>query len=132
VKAGCIHLAGRHARRHSRGDPVRLLGRVFVAAAVTTAVLSLDATVVLPTPLILTTVRTVRVRAAPHVDAATHLSSSASLLLPVSNLTNLLAYQASGLTFISFAGLMAGPWGGLPRRGVCDLPVVLPRRSARG
>jgi arsenical pump membrane protein len=105
---------------------------VFVAAAVTTAVLSLDATVVLPTPLILTTVRTVRVRAAPHVYAATHLSSSASLLLPLSNLTNLLAYQASGLTFISFAGLMACPWGGLPRRGVCDLPVVLPRRSARG
>lgn len=62
------------------------------------------------TPVILTTVRAVRVRAAPHVYAATHLSNSASLLLPVSNLTNLLAFQASGLTFLSFAGLMAGPW----------------------
>lgn len=50
----------------SRSDPVRLLGWVFVAAAVTTAVLSLGATVVLLTPVILTTVRAVRVRAAPH------------------------------------------------------------------
>ena len=96
--------------RRSRADPVRLLGWVFVAAAVTTAVLSLDATVVLLTPVILTTVRAVRVRASPHVYAATHLSNSASVLLPVSNLTNLLAFQASGLTFLSFAGLMAGPW----------------------
>jgi hypothetical protein len=33
-----------------------------------------------------------------------------SLLLPVSNLTNLLAFAASGLTFAAFAGLMALPW----------------------
>jgi len=107
---GVFSWLGAVLARRSRGDPVRLLGWVFVAAAVTTAVLSLDATVVLLTPVILTTVRAVRVRAAPHVYAATHLSNSASLLLPVSNLTNLLAFQASGLTFLSFAGLMAGPW----------------------
>ena len=107
---GVFGWLGAMLARRSRGDPVRLLGWVFVAAAVTTAVLSLDATVVLLTPVILTTVRTVRVRAAPHVYAATHLSNSASLLLPVSNLTNLLAYQASGLAFVSFAGVMAGPW----------------------
>ena len=107
---GVFSWLGAELARRSRGDPVRLLGWVFVAAAVTTAVLSLDATVVLLTPVILTTVRAVRVHAAPHVYAATHLSNSASLLLPVSNLTNLLAFQASGLTFLSFAGLMAGPW----------------------
>ena len=33
-----------------------------------------------------------------------------SLLLPVSNLTNLLAFGASGLTFLGFAALMALPW----------------------
>jgi arsenical pump membrane protein len=32
------------------------------------------------------------------------------LLLPVSNLTNLLAFAASGLTFARFAGLMVLPW----------------------
>ena len=107
---GVFSWLGAVLARRSRGDPVRLLGWVFVAAAVTTAVLSLDATVVLLTPVILTTVRAVRVRAAPHVYAATHLSNSASLLLPVSNLTNLLAHNASGLTFVTFGGLMAGPW----------------------
>ena len=44
-------------------------------------------------------------RGAPHVYATAHLSNSASLLLPVSNLTNLLAYHASGLTFLGFAGV---------------------------
>lgn len=94
----------------SRGAPQRLLTLVFGAAAVTTAVLSLDATVVLLTPVILTTVRRLGVRGGPPVYATAHLSNSASLLLPVSNLTNLLAFNASGLTFVGFAGLMAGPW----------------------
>jgi arsenical pump membrane protein len=44
------------------------------------------------------------------VYACTHLANSASLLLPVSNLTNLLAFSASGLTFVRFAGLMTLPW----------------------
>ena len=94
----------------SHGNAKRLLTLVFVAASVTTAVLSLDATVVLLTPVILTTVRQLGVRGAPHVYATAHLSNSASLLLPVSNLTNLLAFHASGLTFIGFAGLMTAPW----------------------
>jgi arsenical pump membrane protein len=95
-------------RSHSNAK--RLLVLVFAAAAVTTAVLSLDATVVLLTPVILTTVRRLGVRGAPHVYATAHLSNSASLLLPVSNLTNLLAFHASGLTFLGFAALMTGPW----------------------
>ncbi len=94
----------------SHGTAKRLLVLVFAAAAITTAVLSLDATVVLLTPVILTTVRRLGVRGAPHVYATAHLSNSASLLLPVSNLTNLLAFQASGLTFLGFAGLMTAPW----------------------
>ncbi len=94
----------------SHGKAKRLLVLVFAAAAITTAVLSLDATVVLLTPVILTTVRRLGVRGAPHVYATAHLSNSASLLLPVSNLTNLLAFHASGLTFLGFAGLMTGPW----------------------
>jgi arsenical pump membrane protein len=44
------------------------------------------------------------------VYACTHLANSASLLLPVSNLTNLLAFAASGLAFGRFAALMTVPW----------------------
>jgi arsenical pump membrane protein len=94
----------------SRGSAGRLLVLVFGAASITTAVLSLDATVVLLTPVILTTVRRLGVRGAPHIYATAHLSNTASLLLPVSNLTNLLAFNASGLTFLGFAGLMCAPW----------------------
>ncbi|WP_395725718.1 ArsB/NhaD family transporter [Nakamurella sp.] len=94
----------------SRGSAQRLLTLVFVVASLTTALLSLDATVVLLTPVLLGAVRRLQVSGAPPVYAAAHLSNTASLLLPVSNLTNLLAFHASGLTFVGFAALMAGPW----------------------
>jgi arsenical pump membrane protein len=67
---------------------------------VTTAVLSLDATVVLLTPVVFATAARLEVRARPHVYACTHLANSASLLLPVSNLTNLLAFAAMGLGIV--------------------------------
>ncbi len=89
---------------------VRLFGRVFGIAAVTTAVLSLDATVVLLTPVVVRTARRSRVAAAPAAFVCAHLANSASLLLPVSNLTNLLAVGATGLSFLHFAALMALPW----------------------
>lgn len=109
-EAGVFGYAGSVAGRFSRGSPQRLLGVVFVIASVVTAVLSLDATVVLLTPVVLATATGMRVRAKPHLYACTHLANSASLLLPVSNLTNLLAFAASGLSFARFAGLMALPW----------------------
>jgi arsenical pump membrane protein len=83
---------------------------VFVIASVTTAVLSLDATVVLLTPVVIGAAARVGARPKPHAYACTHLANSASLLLPVSNLTNLLAFAASGLSFTRFAALMALPW----------------------
>jgi arsenical pump membrane protein len=88
----------------------RLLAQVFVIAALTTAVLSLDATVVLLTPVVFATAARLEVRARPHVYACTHLANSGSLLLPVSNLTNLLAFSVSGLAFGRFTALMALPW----------------------
>jgi arsenical pump membrane protein len=107
---GVFAFAGFVAARWSRGSANRLLRVVFVIAAITTAVLSLDATVVLLTPVVLATAAVVAVRPRPHVYACTHLANSASLLLPVSNLTNLLAFAASGLTFARFGALMALPW----------------------
>jgi len=107
---GVFRYAGAVAARLSAGRPVRLLGTVFGVAAAVTAVLSLDATVVLLTPVVFATAAAVGVRPRPHVYACTHLANSASLLLPVSNLTNLLAFAASGLSFFAFARLMALPW----------------------
>lgn len=96
--------------RSADGNPRRLLVSVFAAAAVTTAVLSLDATVVLLTPAVIGAARALAMPARPHSYATAHLSNSASTLLPVSNLTNLLAFAATGLTFVHFAALMALPW----------------------
>jgi arsenical pump membrane protein len=107
---GLFAAAGAWLARASRGSPVRLLTGVFGIASVTTAVLSLDTTVVLLTPVVHDTAVRLRVRAKPQVYACTHLANSASLLLPVSNLTNLLAYSVAGITLIHFAGLMALPW----------------------
>jgi arsenical pump membrane protein len=106
---GVFAWAGDVMARRAGGSPQRLLGTVFVTATLTTAVLSLDATVVLLTPVVLATTHLLRVRARPHVYACAHLANSASLLLPVSNLTNLLAFGRSGLGFGDFALRMALP-----------------------
>jgi arsenical pump membrane protein len=94
----------------SSGNPRRLLGLVFASAAAVTAVLSLDATVVLLTPVVLATAGRLRLPDRPHVYACGHLANSSSSLLPVSNLTNLLAFAASGLSFLGFTALMTLPW----------------------
>ena len=66
---GVFAWLGRQLAVHSRGRPRRLLGLTVVVAAVTTAVLSLDATVVLLTPVVLATAGLLRVPARPHVTA---------------------------------------------------------------
>ena len=107
---GVFRWLGSVLSRRSRGSATRVLGLVFVLASVTTAVLSLDATVVLLTPAVLVAVRNVRLKAGPSMYATAHLSNSASLLLPVSNLTNLLAFTAAGTSFLGFTALMTLPW----------------------
>lgn len=107
---GLFAAAGALMARSARGRPRRLLVAVLLVASAVTAVLSLDATVVLLTPVVFATAAQARVRAKPFVYACTHLANSASLLLPISNLTNLLAFTAAGLSFSRFTALMALPW----------------------
>ena len=82
-RAGLFAYFGAAMAAGARGRPRRLLGLVFVAAAGTTAVLSLDATIVLLTPVVFSTAARLRFSPRPHVYACTHLANSASLLLPV-------------------------------------------------
>jgi arsenical pump membrane protein len=106
---GLFEAAGAAMARAGFGSQ-RLLRQVFVIAASITAVLSLDATVVLLTPVVLTTVRWLRAPVRPHAYATAHLANAASLLLPVSNLTNLLAFHVADLSFTKFTLVMALPW----------------------
>ena len=106
---GLFEAAGA-AMARARFGSQRLLRQVFLIAATITAVLSLDATVVLLTPVVLSTVRWLRAPVRPHAYASAHLANVASLLLPVSNLTNLLAFHLAHLSFTKFTLVMALPW----------------------
>jgi arsenical pump membrane protein len=108
-REGLFDALGTLMARRSKDSPRRLLALVFILAASVTAVISLDSTIVLLTPVVFATVTRLRMMPTPYVYACDHLANSASLLLPVSNLTNLLAFRASGLTFAHFSLLMALP-----------------------
>jgi arsenical pump membrane protein len=114
VVAECCRAAGVFAaigtRLASAGGHQRIFALVFAVAAVTTVALSLDATVVLLTPIVLATAAATRVSAGPLQLVCVRLANSASLLLPVSNLTNLLAMPRLDLGFGRFVLLMAPVW----------------------
>jgi arsenical pump membrane protein len=110
-KAGVFDALAARLAHGARGSGTRMLTLVVGAAALVTAVLGLDATVVLLTPAAFAAAARARLGGRPHVYACAHLANSASLLLPISNLTNLLAFRASELSFARFALLMALPWG---------------------
>jgi arsenical pump membrane protein len=110
AEAGVFTYLGGRAAQVSQGRPRRLLLLVVLLAAVVTATLTLDATVVLLTPVVLATANRLAVPSRPYTYACARLANSGSLLLPVSNLTNLLAYAATDLSFGRFAALMLVPW----------------------
>ena len=107
ARAGLFTAAAGVVRDASHGRPERLLGGVFVLAAAVTAVLSLDATVVLLTPVVIGGAVAMGTPSRPGAYACLRMANSASLLLPVSNLTNLLAMPHLDLTFGGFAVVMA-------------------------
>ncbi|MDQ2956157.1 MAG: SLC13 family permease [Actinomycetota bacterium] len=107
---GVFDYLGNVTARLSKGIPGRLLMLVVGFAAIVTATLTLDATVVLVTPVVLATTARLKIPSRPHSYACAHIANSGSLLLPVSNLTNLLAFAASGLSFGKFAAMMTIPW----------------------
>ena len=108
---GVFAAVGATVARLSRRDPRRMLALAFAAAALTTAVLSLDATVVLLTPVVAAAATQTMTSPRPVVHACARLANTASLLLPVSNLTNLLALPAlPSVSFLGFATLMAPVW----------------------
>jgi arsenical pump membrane protein len=82
---------------------------VVAFAAVVTAFLSLDTTAVLLTPVVVAVARSNGLSPMPFAFATVWLANTASLFLPVSNLTNLLAAHRLGdLDALGFLGLL-GP-----------------------
>ncbi|QBS39976.1 SLC13 family permease [Nocardia sp. CS682] len=78
-------------------------------AAATTTLLNLDTTAVLITPVMLALAAPARIPPLPLAMTTIWLANTASLLLPVSNLTNLLAADRVALTATEFAAKMWAP-----------------------
>jgi arsenical pump membrane protein len=95
--------------RVGRGHNVALFLLSLAFAATTTIFLNLDTTAVLLTPVLLATARRASTPALPLAMTTVWLANTASLLLPVSNLTNLLAANRIALSPLAFAARMALP-----------------------
>lgn len=112
--AGLFDAAASWALRLARGSRLRLWGLVVLLATACTVVLSLDTTAVLVTPVVLTIARRTGSRPLPFALTVLALANTASLLLPVSNLTNLLA-----------AHRLAGLQPGVPYAATMWLPALV-------
>ncbi|MEW1833635.1 SLC13 family permease [Microbacterium sp. NPDC079995] len=91
AKAGVFDVTASWLARLSRGRTAVLWLLVVALAIVTTAFLSLDTTAVLLTPVVIAAARANGLPPLPFALTTVWLANTASLLLPVSNLTNLLA-----------------------------------------
>jgi arsenical pump membrane protein len=90
----------------ARGSVWRLWLLVVILATLATMVLSLDTTAVLVTPVVLALAAQLGLDRMLFAYTAIWLANTASLLLPVSNLTNLLSVRVLGMAAPAFTRLM--------------------------
>lgn len=110
-EAGVFDAAARIARRLAGPRPVAVWGVVIVLAIGCTVFLSLDTTAVLLTPVAVALARRIALDPRPFALTVVWLANTASLLLPISNLTNLLALDRMGVSGpLGFAGIMWPAW----------------------
>lgn len=107
-KAGLFDVVAARLARLAQGRTVWLWVLVVALATVATAFLSLDTTAVLLTPVVVAMAVARKLDPLPFAFVTVVLANTASLVLPVSNLTNLLASAALGghdpLAFLALLG----------------------------
>lgn len=108
AEAGLFDVLAQWSSAVARGSGWLLWLLTVGVATVSTIFLSLDTTAVLLTPVVVAMARHVRLNPLPFALTTVLLANCASLLLPVSNLTNLLAEQKLGGT--GAAGFVALSW----------------------
>jgi arsenical pump membrane protein len=116
----------------ARGSYFLLFVLCAVLAASTTAFLNLDTTAVLLTPVMLAVATAMRIPPLPLAMTTVWLANTASLLLPVSNLTNLLATNRIGLEPAAFAARMFLPQLAALLTTMLCLWIFYWRRGRRG
>ena len=132
--SGVFDVAG-HAAARVAGHRVLALWLLLAGLAVlVTAFLSLDTTAVLLTPVALTVARQLGVPAAPFALTTLFLANTASLFLPVANLTNLLAlarFEELGADHSDVTALALAP-GCAAVAGTLLVGWLVHRRDLRG
>ena len=118
--AGVFRRLAAGAARLGRGRTLVLFLLVALLAAASSALLSLDTAAVLLTPVVVLLARQAGLPPLPFALTTVWLANTASLLLPVSNLTNLLATDLLGLTPLEFAARMV-----LPELVAVAIPVLV-------
>lgn len=108
-RSGLFELLALRTARAARGSGILLFLGLFGLGFAITALLSLDVTVLVLTPIVYALVTRLRIAALPYLYICTMVANVGSLLLPISNLTNLLAYGLLDLSFSNFARLMFLP-----------------------
>ncbi|WEK15003.1 MAG: ArsB/NhaD family transporter [Candidatus Microbacterium phytovorans] len=130
--AGVFDVVASRVARLAGGRTVRLWLAVVALAVLATAFLSLDTTAVLLTPVVVAVARANGLSPMPFAFATVWLANTASLFLPVSNLTNLLAMHqlddAHAGTFL----LLLGPSAVVAVIVTVGLLLVLHRRELAG
>ncbi|MGH3888754.1 MAG: SLC13 family permease [Pseudonocardiaceae bacterium] len=115
-----------------RGNYLALFLLCVTFASLTTMFLNLDTTAVLLTPVMLALAPKARIVALPLAMTTVWLANTASLLLPVSNLTNLLAADRVALAAPAFAARMWLPQLAVITATMLFLWVFYWRRGERG
>ena len=108
-QAGVFEWLAESMARLARGSGPLLYTLVFLLAAVVTALLSLDVTVLILTPIVYALSQRRRLDAVPFVFACAFVANTGSLVLPISNLTNLLVYSRFQIDFLQFVKVMWVP-----------------------
>ncbi|WP_153506490.1 SLC13 family permease [Cumulibacter manganitolerans] len=107
--AGGFRVAAAAISRWGGGRTAVLFAWYCALCAVVTILLSIDTTAVLLTPVGIALARRLRLEPLPFAFAALWLANTASLLLPISNLTNLLAVHGPRISGRQLTQLAALP-----------------------
>jgi arsenical pump membrane protein len=108
--AGVFSAAAARAARLARGRVTVLWLLVVALGVAATVVLSLDTTAVLLTPVVLALATRLGLAPAPLAMTTVWLANTASLLLPVSNLTNLLSLHRMQALGVGLGGYLSLTW----------------------
>ncbi len=128
---GLFEACGQVVGRWSRSGPTLVVAAALLVAT-TTAVLNLDTSVAFLTPVLVYAARQRRMPATGLLYLSVFLANSSSLLLPGSNLTNLIVIAHHPVQGATFAAAMAAPFAAAVVATTATAALLLRRHLRAG